>query len=80
MNLDGKYIVDEKMTARIENDFSYHSPKDDQPARYNAIREKARELALMIATYTPPSREQSVALTNLETAVMFANASIARNE
>lgn len=74
------YPVDEKMQARIENDFSYHAPRNDQPERYNAIREKAKELAYLIVESTPPSREQSLALTNLESAVMFANASIARNE
>lgn len=75
-----KYNPDAKLVARIQNDFSYHSPKEDQPERYNAIREKAKELAVLIAVSTPFSREQSLALTNLEQAVMFANASIARNE
>ncbi len=67
-------------TAQIENAFTYHAPKGDQPARYVAIRDKAKELALLIADLTPASREQSVALTELETAVMWANAAIARNE
>lgn len=78
--MDTKYPVDEKMSARIENDFSYHSPKDDQPERYNAIREGAKSLAYLIVGSTPPSREQSLALTNLEQCVMFANAGIARGE
>ena len=67
-------------TVQIENAFTYHAPKDDQPERYVAIRNKAKELALLIADLTPASREQSVALTELETAVMWANAAIARNE
>lgn len=56
------------------------TPKDDQPARYVTIREAARMLATTIIECCPQSRERSVALTHLETASMWANASIARNE
>lgn len=65
---------------QIENNFTYHPPKEGQPERYVAIREKAKELALLIAELCPNSRERSVAITNLETAIFWANASIARNE
>ena len=68
------------MTERIENDFTYHAPKDSQPERYNQLREKGKELALLIAELTPESPDQSVALTLLNLAVMSANAAIARNE
>lgn len=40
----------------------------------------AKELAYMICQNTPTSREQSLALTNLEQAIFWANAAIARNE
>jgi hypothetical protein len=66
--------------ADIENIFTYHAPKDDQQERYEKLREHAKALALQIIELTPYSREQSLALTHLETANMFANASIARNE
>lgn len=65
---------------QIENNFKYHSPKEGQPQKYEAIREKAKELAYIIDELCPNSREKSVAFTELETAVMWANASIARNE
>lgn len=64
---------------QIENNFKYHSPKEGQPEKYTAIREKAKELAYLIEETCPPSREKSIAITELETAVMWANASIARN-
>lgn len=64
----------------IENNFKYHKPKDDQPGRYEAIRAQAKELALLIRDVCPDSREKSLAMTKLEEAVMWANASIARNE
>lgn len=64
----------------LDNRFTYHSPKGSQPERYVAIRNKAKELAQLYLDLTPSSREQSVALTELESSVMWANASIARNE
>lgn len=60
--------------------FTYHSPKGDQPKRYVEIRDKAHEFAMAILNRTPESREQSLALTALEEAVMWANAAIARRE
>lgn len=64
----------------IDNNFTYHSPFGDQPARYTEIRASAKTFAAFIVANTPESREQSVALTNLEQAVFWANAAIARNE
>jgi hypothetical protein len=74
------YEVSERMVQQLAHVFSYHEPKSDQPDRYVAIRTKAHELALLIAELTPPSREQSVAMTNLEQAVFWANSAIFRNE
>jgi hypothetical protein len=68
------------LLERIERDFTYHAPKGDQAERYTQLRDKAKEFALLIAELTPYSREQSLAFTYLEQAVMIANASIARNE
>jgi hypothetical protein len=64
----------------LDNIFSYHKPKDGQPARYEFIRAKALELATMLNHYCPDSREKSVAITKLQECVMWANASIAINE
>ena len=67
------------MREQIENNFKYHAPKEDQPERYNELREKAKELAYLIEDLCPNSREKSLAITNLEQSVMWANASIARS-
>ncbi len=75
-----QYTPDRKMTLRGESDFTYRKPFGDQPARYEDIRAMAMEFALTLLTLTPPSREQSLALTKLEEVVFYANASIARNE
>lgn len=68
------------MKLNLDNIFVYHAPHGDQQERYVALREKAKELAVLIQASTPESREQSVALTNVQQAVMWANAAIAINE
>lgn len=76
---NGGFKPKDFINPELENRFKYHSPKEGQPEKYKAIRKKAKELAHMIDELCPESREKSVAMTNLETAVMWANASIARN-
>jgi hypothetical protein len=66
--------------AELENRFTYHKPKDDQPQKYEEIRRRCHALALLIVAITPESREQSTALTKLEEVSMWANAAIARRE
>lgn len=63
---------------RIENNFTYHAPTDEDIEKLKAIREAAKEFAFLIADSVPMGREQSLALTHLEEAVMFANAGIVR--
>ena len=67
------------MPEQIENAFTYHPPKEGQPEKYQAIRDKAKELAYLIAETVPPSREKSLAMTKLEECTMWANAGIAWN-
>jgi len=74
------YDVPPAMRRRLDNDFVYHTPKEDQIPRYQALRDQARELAINIVELTPPSREQALALTKLEEAIMHANSAIARGE
>ena len=67
-------------TDQIDNIFTYHAPFGTQQTRYVGIRDKAKELALLINESCPESREKSLALTNLQQSVQMANASIAINE
>jgi len=62
---------------KIDDLFSYHAPEGDQPARYEAIRAKAKELAHVIVDATPASADQTAAIRKLRECVMTANASIA---
>lgn len=67
-------------SADLQKRFTYQPPKSDQPQRYVQLRAKALEFAQLINDLCPESREKSLAITNLEESVMWANASIARNE
>lgn len=65
----------------LNNRFMYHEPKDDdQVLRYKEIRGFGKRFAELIHNACPKSREKSLAMTKIEEAVMWANASIARNE
>jgi hypothetical protein len=64
----------------INEIFTYHSPTVNQGTRYVALRERAHKLALLINDSCPESREKALAITNLQQAIMWANASIAINE
>ncbi len=52
----------------------------NQSERYDRIRHEAAKLSAMLNQACPPSRELSLAQTNLEQVVMWANAAIVRNE
>lgn len=64
----------------IEQLFTYHPPFGSQPQRYQAIRDMARAFAQLVNDSCPSSREASLAITAIQQATMWANASIAVNE
>ena len=70
----------DKMKEMLENNYKYHAPKEGQTEKYEELRKKAKEFACLCVAFCPESRERSLALTKIEEAVMWANASIARNE
>ena len=65
-------------SEEIETRFTYHAPFADQPRLYETLRSAGKQLAYLILDSTPESREQSLAITALEQAIMWANAAIAR--
>lgn len=67
-------------TDQIIHNFTHHPPFGNQIDRYEQLRADARMFAISIQARCPESREKSLALTNLEQAVFWSNASIARNE
>lgn len=74
------YPISTDVSEDIEARFTYHPLKAGQQERYQEIRAVARDVAITILQSCPESRERSLALTKLEESVMWANASIARNE
>ena len=69
-----------KPDPQLENNFVYHSPKPGQNDKYQRLRSNALGMAYLIQELTPKSREQALAITNLEQSIFWANAAIARNE
>jgi hypothetical protein len=69
-----------KSQEEMDKIFDYHAPKEDQPTRYEAIRHAAKDFAKIIDELCPDSEEKSVVFMHFQTAVMWCNAAIARNE
>lgn len=67
-------------SGELETRFTYHPPKGNQAERYTILRDQAKTFAQCIGALCPESREKSLAITNLEQAVMWANSAIARRE
>jgi hypothetical protein len=66
--------------TELDRRFHHHPPTDDSLPRYDKIRAECLRLALLIDSLAPESREQSLAFTALEECMMWASASIARNQ
>lgn len=60
------------------NRFTYHPPQPGQPELYERIRAAGLEFARVLSAYCPLSGELSTAIGNVDQAVMWANAAIAR--
>lgn len=73
-------IAASDLSDQIERAFTYHPPKGDQSRRYERIRTAAKDLAHLLNHSCPHSRERALAMTHLESAVLWANAAISRNE
>lgn len=70
----------QKLTReRIENDFEYHAPDEAKAKQHQEVRMQCQRLAHLIQALVPEGREQSLAITKVEEAMMWANAGIARH-
>lgn len=68
--------VDQRLLDRLTTSLTNITPDREQIERIEAVREQAKELAVVICAYCPDSRERSLAATHLEDAVMWAVKSI----
>lgn len=64
----------------LEHTFTYHPPEGNQIDKYDLLRNELFKYALLVNKLCPDSREKLLAFTKLEEAIMWANASIARNK
>ena len=64
----------------IDKPFAYHKPSDDGMIRITAIREAFSVVKKTIEDNCPPSRQLSVALTELETSAMWAIKAVVFND
>lgn len=60
----------------MTNLFASHKPSDEQSTKLNSISTKAQELVRVLEVSTVQSREQSLAITKLEEAVMWAKKAV----
>jgi hypothetical protein len=70
--MSGKVTVE-----NLENIFSYHAPKADQPLKYVALRLSARSFAQTILDHVPDCQDREDAIRKIREAVMIANAAVA---
>lgn len=64
---------------RVINDFGYHKATEQTGPMHDDVRAHCSELAHWLINNVPPGREQSLALTALQEAQMWANAAVACN-
>lgn len=64
----------------IDKPFAYHKPSADGLSKITAIREAFSRVKADIECYCPESRQRSVALTELETAAMWAIKAVVFND
>lgn len=63
----------------LESRFSHHVPDVAKQVLHSRIRQECHKLAALVDRDCPPGREQSIAMTKIEEAMMWANAAIARS-
>lgn len=63
----------------LERRFKYHPATGLRPGYYGAVRAATLVLAELFNALCPESREKHLAITKLEEAMFWANASIARS-
>lgn len=66
--------------AYIDKPFAYHKPSDDGFKKITELRQAFSAVKASIEANCPPSRQTSVAITELETAAMWAIKAVVFND
>jgi hypothetical protein len=69
-----------KKLAYIDKPFAYHKPSDDGFKKITELRRAFSQVKACIEANCPPSRQTSVAITELETAAMWAIKAVVFND
>lgn len=69
----------QKLLEDVRNRFTFHPATEVTGTQFDAVRIYLGRVAEKFAKNLPDSREKSLALTHLEEAMFWANASIARH-
>lgn len=69
----------EELRKRVINDLGFHPATEETRPKHEAIRLIMKRAAFELIDTCPPSRELSLALTELQAATMWANAAVAVN-
>jgi exoribonuclease R len=64
--------------AELKNRFEYHKPDSLRAIKHADLRLATQSLAFIFNEYLAEGREKALAMTKLEEAMFWANASIAR--
>lgn len=64
----------------IDKPYAYHKPSDDGLGKLNALREAFSVVSREIEAHCPNSRQKSIAITELETAAMWAIKAVVFND
>jgi hypothetical protein len=64
----------------IDKPYAYHKPSDDGLSKITHLREAFSAVSRAIDEACPPSRQKSVAITELETAAMWAIKAVVFND
>lgn len=67
-----------ELSEAMQWNLTHHRPTESTIAQIEELRDAAKEFANVIEVFCPKARETSLAMTNLEQALMWAVASIAR--
>lgn len=74
-------MTKEKLHDRIERDLSLQSPRSEGCGEVlDRLRDVFKQTSHIVVSATPISREQSLALTNLEQGLQYAIAAVVRNQ
>lgn len=65
--------------ADLQSRFTYHMIDKSQEDKMKQVRMNLLNVAILIDELSPDSREKSLAITSLETAMFWANSSVSRN-